>query len=151
MTLLDSKLLDAAKERVRLPIRHKGCGLRDAEDRRFGQFLGAAAQSLIHLMDRVDKGGSTIKGRLNTQPIRSLFGEGAFNFPFSLPWEGVLQISRPNGDLATGLHQAWSHLTSKFQEVATPEQVGDTTNYLIVQPVERAGFYEDGSMAETDE
>ena len=46
---------DAAKERVRLPIRHKGCGLRDAEDKRFGQFLGAAAQSLIHLIDRVDK------------------------------------------------------------------------------------------------
>ena len=78
-----------------------------------------------------------------------MFGEGAFNFPFSLPWEGVLQNSRPNGDLATGLHQAWSHLTSKFQEVAAPEQVGDTSNYLIVQPVERAGFYEDGSMAES--
>ena len=53
---------DTAKERVRLPIRHKGCGLREVEERRFGQFLGAAAQSLIHLIDRVDKGGSTIKG-----------------------------------------------------------------------------------------
>ena len=28
-----------------------------------------------------------------------------------------------------------------------PEQVGDTANYLITQPVEREGFYEDGSMA----
>ena len=31
--------------------------------------------------------------------------------------------------------------------MAAPEQVGDTANYLIVQPVKRAGFYEDRSMA----
>ena len=35
----------------------------------------------------------------------------------------------------------------KFQEVASPEQVGDTASFLITQPVERVGFYEDGSMA----
>ena len=31
---------EVAKERMRLPIRHKGCGLREARDRRFAQFLG---------------------------------------------------------------------------------------------------------------
>ena len=138
---------DTARERVRLPIRHKGCGLRQAVDRRFPQFLGAAAQSLMHMMDRVDKGGNVIRGRFDTQPVRNLFGEGAFDFPFSAPWEGVLRNSRPDGDIATGIHQAWSHLNSKFQEVASPEQVDDTSTFLITQPVERAGFYEDGSMA----
>jgi len=138
---------DTAKERMRLPIRHKGCGLRQAADRRSAQFLGAAAQSLIHLMDRTDKAGNVIRGRFNTQPVRNLFGEGAFDFPFESPWEGVLRNSRPDGNIATGIHQAWSHLNSKFQEVASPEQVGDTANFLIAQPVERAGFYEDGSMA----
>ena len=34
---------DIAQERVRLPISLKGCGLREAEDRRYGQYLGAAA------------------------------------------------------------------------------------------------------------
>ena len=29
-----------AKERLRLPIRLTGCGPREAEDRRFGQYLG---------------------------------------------------------------------------------------------------------------
>ena len=81
---------DAAKERVRLPIRHKRCGLIEAVDRIFAQFLGAAAQSLMHLIDRVDKGGNTIKGRFNTQPVRNLFEEGAFDFPLSSPWKGVL-------------------------------------------------------------
>ena len=74
-----------AKERVRLPIRHKGCGLREARDRGFVKFLGETAQSLMHLMDRVDKEGNTIRGRYDTQPIRSLFGEGAFNSPFDSP------------------------------------------------------------------
>ena len=31
---------EVARERMRLPIRHKGCGLREARDRRFAQFLG---------------------------------------------------------------------------------------------------------------
>ena len=100
----------------------------------------------MHLMDRVDEEGNTIKGRYDTPPIRALFGEGAFDSAFSSPWEGVLTNSRPDGDIATGLHQAWSHLTSKFQEVATPEQMGDTENYLINQPIERAGFCADGSV-----
>ena len=76
------------------------------EDRRHAQFLGAATQSLMHLMERVDEEGNTVKGRYDTQPIRSLFGEGAFNSPRSAPWEGVLRNSRPDGDIATGLHQA---------------------------------------------
>ena len=29
----------------------------------------------------------------------------------------------------------------------TPEQAADTASFLITQPIERAGFYEDGSMA----
>ena len=101
----------------------------------------------MHLTDRVDKGGNVIRGRFNTQPVKNLFGEGAFDFPFNSPWEGVLRNSRPDSNIATGIHQAWSHLNSKFQEVASPEQMGDTASFLITQPVERVGFYEDGSMA----
>ena len=73
---------DIAKERLRLPIRLKGCGLREAEDRRFGQYLGATAQSVIHLIDRRDDNGNRIAGRLNTPAIVNLFGEGSFNHPF---------------------------------------------------------------------
>ena len=41
-----------ARERLRLPIRMKGCGLREAVDRRYGQYLGAMLQSTMPLMDR---------------------------------------------------------------------------------------------------
>ena len=42
---------------MRLPIRLKGCGIREAEDRRFGQYLGAATQSVMYLIDQMDNTG----------------------------------------------------------------------------------------------
>ena len=140
---------DIAKERLRLPIRLKGCGLREAEDRRFGQYLGATAQSVIQLIDRMDDSGNRIAGRLHTPAIATLFGEGSFNHPFTAPWATLLANSRPGSNIATGLQQAWSHLTLKFQEVVLPEQVIDSTKHLLTQPVARAGFYEDGTMAKS--
>ena len=77
----------------------------------------------------------------------TLFGEGSFNCPLTTHWEGILNNSRPDGNIATGIQQAWSHLTTKFQEVALPGQVIDTSKYLITQPVTRAKFYKDGLMA----
>ena len=58
---------DIAKERLRLPIRLKAYGLRETEDRRFRQYLGATAQSVIHLIDQMDDNGNRIAGRLHTR------------------------------------------------------------------------------------
>ena len=63
------------------------------------------------------------------------------------PWEGFLNISRLDSSIATGIQQAWSHLTNNCLEVAPTGPTIDTSKILIVQPVTRAGFYEDGSMA----
>ena len=57
-------------------IHLKGCGLRDAEDRQYRQYIGAAAQSVIHLIDRRDDMGGEIAGRLNTPVLITLFEEG---------------------------------------------------------------------------
>ena len=51
-----------AKERLRLPILHKGCGLREAADRRPRQYLGATVQSVIQIIDRMDANGNRIAG-----------------------------------------------------------------------------------------
>jgi hypothetical protein len=94
---------DIAKERLRLPIRLKGYGLREAEDRIFGQYLGATAQSVIHLIDRMDDSGNRIAGGLHIPAITNLFGEGSFNYPFTAPYETLLANSRPGINIATGL------------------------------------------------
>ena len=90
------------QERVRLPMRMKGCGLRGAADRRYAQYIGAAVQSVPHLVDRTDEAGCVTSGRLNLPSIATLFGEGAFNHPCPAPWQGVLDNSRPTASIAIG-------------------------------------------------
>ena len=74
-----------ARERIRLPMRLKGCGLPGAADRRHAQYIGVAVQSTPPLMDRKDKTGCTIPGRLNLPAIVTLFGNDAFDHPYPAP------------------------------------------------------------------
>ena len=134
------------KRRLRLSIRLKGCGLRGAEDRTFRQYLGATAQSVIHLIDQMYDTRNRIAGQFHTLAIASLFGEGSSNYPFTAPWENLLTNSRPESNITTGIHQAWSYLTLNFQEVVLPEQVIDMSKHLLTQLITRACFCEDGSM-----
>ena len=103
-------------------------------------------QHLIQLIDRMDATRNKIAKKLNTLALTNLFGEGSFNHPLTSPCEGIVNNIRPDGKIATGIQQAWSHLTIKIQEVVLLGQVIDTSHYLIKQPVTRADFYEDGSM-----
>ena len=43
-----------ARGRMKLPIRMKGCGLRETEDRPHEQFVGDMLRSTITLMDRME-------------------------------------------------------------------------------------------------
>ena len=63
---------------MRLPLRNKGCGLREAEDIRYAQFIGAVAQCIPQLIDRLDKEGNIVPGRLNTESVmrHRLLGRG---------------------------------------------------------------------------
>ena len=64
-----------AAEWIRLPLRMKCCGLREATDRRHGQFVGAMLQSVLLLMDQTDSNNCFIPGRLNIPANKDLFGE----------------------------------------------------------------------------
>jgi len=55
-----------AKQRLRLPIRMKSCGLQDATDRRHAQYIGVLVQSMLPLLDRSDSNGASPKSRLHT-------------------------------------------------------------------------------------
>ena len=93
-----------------------------------------------------DSKNCTIAGRLNIPSIVNHFGEGSFNHPLLSPWETLLSESSPSNNLANGLSHAWSHLTTKFQEVTTNEQSTDVT-LLLMQDVSRVGCYSDGTVA----
>ena len=97
----------------------------------------------------MDGNGNRIAGRLHTPAIVNVFGEGSFNHSFTAPWETLLLNSRPESNITTGIQQAWSHLTFKFQEVVLTKQVIDTSKHPLAQPIVRAGFYEDSSMAKS--
>ena len=129
-----------ATERIRLPLRMKGCGLREMVDRRHGQFVGAMLQSVLPLMDRRDSNNCSIPGRLDIPSIKDLFGEGSFNHPYTALWEMLLKRN-PSG----GLKHAWSHLQTSFQEVSSREQLTDGA-LLLSQGVGRAGFYQNGTI-----
>ena len=102
----------AAQERLRLPLRKRGCGLREAVDRRFGQFIGGMAQSLPAIVTRTLVTNITVEGRLNPSSIIGLFGEGALHHPTIKPWEVLLESMPTPGNLREGLQPSWSHLTS---------------------------------------
>ena len=79
-----------AKERMRLPVRQKGMGLRQAADRKFAKFVGGMPQGLMHILDCVDSEGNTVQGRYNTPAITTLLGEGAFNGENFAPWDVLI-------------------------------------------------------------
>ena len=136
---------DFAKERARLPVRFKGLGLREAKERRYSQFIGGAAQSLIPLLNRKDKNNNTIVGRMHLPCIVNLLGEDSFDFPLISPWEYMLNNKRPTHNIVNGVQQTWSHLQLKFQGVATPNACDDD-DLLVNQPVQRAGFRSNGTI-----
>ena len=106
---------DHVTERMKLPLRMKGCGFRDreAEDRWYGQFLGAMLQIILPLMDRMNSGNCHIPDRLNIPAITNLLGEDLFNHPCTAHWE-VPFTRNPSDNLAIGAKHACSHLKTTF-------------------------------------
>ena len=141
-----ASLTEIGRERMRLPIRFKGCGLRQATDRRYAQYLGAFAQSTMHLIDRTDQNNCTIEGRLKLPSIVAMLGEGSFNHPFTAPWSCLLSTNESSNSYADGLKHAWSHLQHNFQDVSSQERASDPS-LLLNQDISRAGFGADGTVS----
>ena len=136
---------DIGQERLRLPQRLKGCGLRQAVDRRHAQFLGGLTQSLPHLINHTDENNNvTAAGRMHVPSIVALLGATSFNKPLNAPWETLLSSNRDSTHLANGLDTAWTHLQTHFQSAATVDQLVDESSYLLNQEDKWAGFYPDG-------
>eukprot|EP00957_Ditylum_brightwellii_P204132 15337865-Ditylum_brightwellii.AAC.1 len=107
-----AELSDEAKERLRLPIRHRGCGLRQLEDRRHAEFLGGMWHGLPPLLDSTDEEGNHIPGRLNVPAIVNLLGRQSFSS--NKPWEELLR--HPNSALSNDLRASWTILNESYQD-----------------------------------
>ena len=124
---------DITRKRMRLPIRNKGCGLREAVDRRHAQYIGAVAQCEPHLIDRLDKEGNTVPVRLNIDGIINYIGEGSFNCPVNSPWEHMLERDKQPRSFASAIRDTWTHLTTTFHDIRTPTQTANEKSYLLMQ------------------
>ncbi len=67
-----------AKERLRLPARMKGGGIKRAKDLRYPAFLGALLDILPRCVDRKDSSGEITQGTYADQ-LTTVIGEGAFD------------------------------------------------------------------------
>ena len=88
----------------------------------------------------------TVVGGLNFPSIIRLIREGSFDHPVIKPWEALLENMSSPGNLREGLQQSWSHLTSMFQDVVTPEILSDG-GLLLTQATSSVGLYADGTRA----
>ncbi len=75
-TGINFKANDMARERLRLPARMKGGGVKQAADRRYPTFLGALMDVLPRLIDRKAENGEVEAGVYPDQ-MTAIIGEGA--------------------------------------------------------------------------
>ena len=68
-----------AADRTRLPIRHRGTGLRSVADMAPVAFLGGLNMTLPGMINRAGPGGSMVPGLFHTPAMVEVLGEGSFD------------------------------------------------------------------------
>ena len=130
-----NNIADIAAERLRLPIRYKGCGLRELYDRRHAEYVGGLIQGVIPLIDhRTPKGGLILGKCRHSQAINDLFGAGSFDPDTTGPW--TVLLSHGHSHLATALTASWDAL----QDKAVSTGVTIPPAGLIARDPDWAGF-----------
>jgi hypothetical protein len=69
---------EAARERLKIPARMKGGGLRRATETRYPAFLGALLDVLPRCIDKTEANGGCIPGYY-THQLTEVIGEGAYD------------------------------------------------------------------------
>ena len=70
---------------MRLPMCFKGCGLREAHDRRTAQYIETMVQSVPALIDSIADNNCTVEGKLHIPCIVEMLEEHSFNAPLDAP------------------------------------------------------------------
>ena len=79
-TQLDSSTLTPFTiERMRLPVKYKGMGLRSLYYRRHAEYVGGMMQGIPPLLNRLTPSNILISGRMNTPLMERWLGKNSFD------------------------------------------------------------------------
>jgi hypothetical protein len=53
--------------------------------------------------------------------------------------------NRPHS-IASAIRYTWTHLTTTFHDIRTPTQTASKKSLLLMQEVQQAGFYQEGTQ-----
>jgi hypothetical protein len=140
-------LEDIAAERLRLPIRYRGCGLRELHDRRHAEYIGSLTHALPYMIDMKVKGGR-VKGRCqHSKKIVHLLGKGSFDPNSEHPWK-VLLSHGPRSKLGSALAYSWQQLELKLNSTGWTPKPG-FKSLIKDTKVESAGFHRGAAIKQT--
>ena len=127
-----------------LPIRSKGLGIHELEDRRYAEFIGGAVQGISSLMDRKkNEDGVMIKGRVQTPSLKAWLGEGSFDCDNPNPWRVLM--SR-DSRIGKAIHNCWTHMSQDFRTTCVRAGLAMDEKQILLNSSERAGFDHDGCI-----
>ena len=135
-------LSDFTQERLRLPIRMKGLGMRSLVDRRHAEYVGGMIQGIPPLMDTKNDNGVQLTGKLATTSMKRWIGADSFKGDTECTnWTTTINNGGPIGQ---ALVESWTHMTEEMKTtIAEQDLLGSNITYLH-SPLHRAGFTVDG-------
>jgi hypothetical protein len=136
-------LSDFTKERMRLPIRMKGIGIRSTEERRFSQFLGGIKDGLIPLISRKTGDNLEYKGRINVDILDSWIGSNPFGDE-CIGWKTLLE---KNSEIGEGIKEAWNHVCNQFRDIQ--RTVNEVTSTILHGDCQYACFIPESNNGTT--
>jgi hypothetical protein len=77
-TRVDFDTEDAAREKLSIPARMKGGGIKSAEDTRYPAFLGAVLDVMPRCIDMTEASGESVPG-YDTHQLKEVIGRGAYD------------------------------------------------------------------------
>ena len=132
---------NVTQERIRLPVRNKGLGLRSLRDRRHAEFIGGVIQGITPLLKCQTENGITREGRLDLQSIKGWLGEHSFEGNEEIePW-AVLQTHEDNSPTFRGIKHSWTFMRLEINRL-TNRILPDTVSHvnLLANSLTKAGF-----------
>ena len=136
----DPSLSTFTKERIRLPINLKGLGIRDLETRGASEYIGGMVQGISLLLDRQDKDGLLVCGRLKPDRVINWLGSSSFDSETIDPWA---QIMEQNSEIVNAITHAWTEISSAYNQTHVEM---DLEVDMLNNPATRAGFAADGKI-----
>ena len=103
-------LSNTAKERMRLPVRTKGCGLRRLEDRGHTEYIRGVLQVVPPLLTSVDVNNIILNESLDTLGMWEWLVDDSFNGNSNIePWEALAGHGNTS-PIYQDLEASWGHI-----------------------------------------